>query len=129
VGVDAWGMGPLVDALVASGFETYDDVAKKGGSILPVRQGVGLTGTIKTVEFKLVDGMLRHARSPMMQWCVSNARAELRGSNMYISKQAAGSGKIDPLIAMLNAVQLLEAGPVAAAMQESPYRERGLVTV
>ncbi|MBX7496772.1 terminase large subunit [Qipengyuania sp. 6B39] len=112
VGVDAWGMGPLVDALVAAGFETYDDVTKRGGSIVPVRQGVGLTGTIKTVEFKLVDGMLRHAPSRMMQWCVSNARAELRGSNMYISKQAAG-GKIDPLIATLNAVQLLEAGPVA----------------
>lgn len=113
VGVDAWGMGPLVDALVAAGFETYDEVTKRGGSIVPVRQGVGLTGTIKTAEFKLVDGMLRHAPSAMMQWCVSNARAELRGSNMYISKQAAGSGKIDPLIATLNAVQLLEAGPVA----------------
>ena len=113
VGLDAWGMGTLVDALVQQGFETYDEVTRKGGSILPVRQGVGLTGTIKTTEFKLVDGMLRHAPSPMMQWCVSNARAELRGSNMYISKQAAGSGKIDPLIAMLNAVQLLEAGPVA----------------
>lgn len=119
VGLDAWGMGTLVDALVAAGLETYDEVTRKGGSILPVRQGVGLTGTIKTTEFKLVDGMLRHAPSAMMQWCVSNARAELRGSNMYISKQAAGSGKIDPLIATLNAVQLLEAGPVAGATDQA----------
>lgn len=114
VGVDAWGMGTLVEALVAAGFETYDDVAKKGGSILPVRQGVGLTGTIKTVEFKLGDGDYRHDGSNMMAWCVSNARAELRGSNLYISKQMAGAGKIDPFIATLNAVQLLESGPVAA---------------
>jgi phage terminase large subunit-like protein len=113
VGVDAWGMGPLVDALVAAGFDPGDAVAKRAGQIVPVRQGVGLTGTIKTAEFKLGDGMLRHDGSPMMAWCVSNARAELRGSNLYISKERAGASKIDPLIAMLNAVQLLEAGPVA----------------
>lgn len=114
VGIDAWGMGTLVEALVSAGFETYDDVAKRGGSILPVRQGVGLTGTIKTVEFKIGDGDFRHDGSNMMAWCVSNARAELKGSNLYISKQMAGAGKIDPFIAMLNAVQLLELGPVAA---------------
>lgn len=119
VGVDAWGMGTLVEALVSAGFETYDDIAKKGGSILPVRQGVGLTGTIKTVEFKIGDGEFRHDGSDMMAWCVSNARAELRGSNLYISKQMAGAGKIDPFIAVLNAVQLLELGPVAAVPKPS----------
>lgn len=113
LGLDAWGMGPLVDALEQAGFETYDEMKKSGGSIAAVRQGVGLTGTIKTVEFKIGDGMLRHDGSALMDWCVSNAKAELRGSNMYISKQVAGAAKIDPLIAMLNAVQLLEAGPVA----------------
>jgi phage terminase large subunit-like protein len=113
IGIDAWGMGSLVDALVAAGFDPGDAQARRSGQIVPVRQGVGLTGTIKTVEFKLGDGMLRHDGSEMMAWCMSNARAELRGSNLYISKQMAGAGKIDPLIAMLNAVQLLEAGPVA----------------
>jgi phage terminase large subunit-like protein len=113
IGVDAWGMGPLVDALVAAGFDPGDAVAKRAGQIVPIRQGVGLTGTIKTAEFKLGDRMLRHDGSALMAWCVSNARSELRGSNLYISKEAAGSSKIDPLIAMLNAVQLLETGPEA----------------
>ncbi|MGX7896883.1 terminase large subunit [Tsuneonella sp. HG222] len=113
IGVDSWGMGTLLDALVEAGLFPYDDKTGKG-HIAPVRQGVGLTGTIKTVEFKLGDGMLRHDGSNLMAWCVSNARAELRGSNLYISKQLAGAGKIDPLIALLNAVQLLEGGPVAA---------------
>ena len=130
VGLDSWGMGPLVDALVASGFETYDEVSKRGGSIAPVRQGVGLTGTIKTVEFKLGDGELRHDGSDLMAWCVSNARAELRGSNLYISKQQAGASKIDPLIAMLNAVQMLEAGPVAANDNTpSIYETRGMIVI
>lgn len=115
VGVDSWGMGALVDALVAAGFDPGDAVARRAGQISPVSQGVGLTGTIKTAEFKLGDRMLRHDGSALMAWCVSNARAELKGSNVYISKQMAGAGKIDPLIAMLNALQMLEAGPVAGA--------------
>lgn len=119
LGVDAWGMGGLLEALVAGGFEPYDEVTRKGGSIASVRQGVGLTGTIKTVEFKLVDGMLRHGGSPLMAWCVSNAKAELRGSNLYIAKERAGVAKIDPLIAMLNAVQMLELGPVAATSKKA----------
>lgn len=119
VGLDSWGMGTLVDALVAAGFETYDEVNRRGGSIASVRQGVGLTGTIKTVEFKLVDGMLRHGGSRLMAWCVSNAKAELRGSNLYIAKERAGVAKIDPLIALLNAVQMLELGPVAATSRKA----------
>ncbi len=119
LGVDAWGMGGLLEALVAGGFEPYDEVTRKGGSIASVRQGVGLTGTIKTVEFKLVDGMLRHGGSRLMAWCVSNAKAELRGSNLYIAKERAGVAKIDPLIAMLNAVQMLELGPVAATSKKA----------
>lgn len=115
IGLDAWGVGTLLEALVSAGFAPYDAVTKRGGSLLPVRQGVGLTGTIKTVEFKLGDGMLRHDGSNLMTWCVSNAKAELRGSNLYISKQSAGASKIDPLIALFNAVQMLEMGPVAAA--------------
>ena len=113
-------MGTLIQSLVGSGFETYDDVNKRGGSLMPVRQGVGLTGTIKTTEFKLGDGMLLHDDSALMAWCVSNARAELKGSNLYISKQMAGAGKIDPLIAMLNALSLLEGGPVAGSAAAPP---------
>jgi len=129
VGVDSWGMGALVDALVAAGFDPGDAVARRAGQISPVRQGVGLTGTIKTAEFKLGDRMLRHDGSALMAWCVSNARAELKGSNVYISKQMAGAGKIDPLIAMLNALQMLEAGPVANDDEPSVYETRGLVRI
>lgn len=129
LGLDSWGMGPLVDALERSGFQAYDEMKKSGGSIAGVRQGVGLTGTIKTVEFKLVDQMVIHDGSAMMEWCVSNAKAEMRGSNLYIAKQAAGSAKIDPLIALLNAVQLLEAGPVAANSRRSVYEERDMVVL
>jgi phage terminase large subunit-like protein len=128
--VDAWGMGPLVDALVQAGFDPGDENLKRAGHIAAIRQGVGLSSAIYTVEFKLGDGMFRHDGSNLMAWCVSNALVKLRGSALYVDKETSGAGKIDPLVAMLNAAKVMELGPVAsAAMIESPYASRGLITV
>lgn len=113
IAVDAWGMGPLVDALVAAGFDPGDESLKRAGHIFAVRQGVGLSSAIYTAEFKLGDGMLRHDGSAMMAWCVSNALVKLRGSALYVDKETSGAGKIDPLVALLNAIKGMELGPVA----------------
>jgi phage terminase large subunit-like protein len=48
---------------------------------------------------------------------------------LYIAKERAGVAKIDPLIAMLNAVQMLELGPVASGSQQSVYETRGLLII
>ncbi len=115
VGLDMALVGPLIDALVAAGFDPGDVASGRAGQIVPVRQGWGLTSAVYTTEFKLGDGMLLHDGSAMMNWCVSNARATLKGSNMLIDKGLSGAGKIDPLIALFNAIKLMEAGPVASA--------------
>lgn len=127
--VDAWGMGPLVDALVEAGFDPGDESLKRAGHIYAVRQGVGLSSAIYTVEFKLGDGLLQHDGSEMMAWCVSNALVKLRGSAVYVDKETSGAGKIDPLVALLNAVKVMELGPVASVETVSPYAQRGLVVV
>jgi phage terminase large subunit-like protein len=130
VGLDMASIGPLIDALVAAGFDPGDVATGRAGQIVPVRQGWGLTSAVYTTEFKLGDGMLLHDGSPMMSWCVSNARATLKGSNMLIDKGLSGAGKIDPLIALFNAIKLMEAGPVAADPAiVSPYATRGLVVI
>jgi len=49
-----------------------------------------------------------------MAWCVGNARIENRANSILITKQASGSSKIDPLMAMLNAVTLMALNPPAA---------------
>ena len=118
--VDAWGMGPLVDALVQAGFDPGDESLKRAGHIHAVRQGVGLSSAIYTVEFKLGDGLLKHDGSNMMAWCVSNALVQLRGSAVYVSKEASGAGKIDPLVALLNAAKVMELGPVAGTRMAEP---------
>jgi phage terminase large subunit-like protein len=48
-----------------------------------------------------------------MAWCVGNAKVEPRGNAISITKQASGTGKIDPLMATFDAVALMAMGPEA----------------
>ncbi len=105
VGIDPGGMGGLLDALVAAGVPQE--------KIVGISQGWRLGGAIKTAERKLAEGVLRHQGSPMMAWCVSNAKVEPKGNAILITKQASGTGKIDPLMALLNAVSLMSLNPEA----------------
>ena len=126
---DAWQMGPLTDALVRSGFDPGDDALQRMGHIRAVRQGVGLSSAILTLEFMLGDRRFLHDGSNMMAWCVSNALVKLRGSAVYVSKEESGAGKIDPFVALLNAAKAMEDGPVAEGVQASPYASRGLIVI
>lgn len=42
---------------------------------------------------------------------MSNARVEPKGNAILITKQASGKGKIDPLMAIFNAVTLMALNP------------------
>jgi phage terminase large subunit-like protein len=103
VGVDALGIGGVVDALVAAGVEQ--------DRIVAIPQGYKLNGAIKTAERRLAEGALKHAGAPLMAWCVGNARVEPKGNAISITKQASGTAKIDPLMALFNAVYLMSLNP------------------
>ena len=81
--------------------------------IIGISQGWRLGGSIKTTERKLAEGILVHDGAPMMLWCVGNAKVEPRGNALLITKQTSGTAKIDPLMALFNAVQLMALNPEA----------------
>ncbi len=103
IGVDPAGIGDMVDAIVAKKIDEK--------RVIGVPQGWKLVGTIKTAERKLAGNEFEHGGRPMMNWCVGNAKVEPRGNNIIITKQISGSAKIDPVMAMFNAVALMSMNP------------------
>lgn len=110
IGCDPAGLGGIVDALAEAGIPEE--------KLIGVSQGWKLTGAIKTAERKLAEGVLVHSGQPLMAWCVGNAKVEPRGNAVIITKQAAGSAKIDPLMAVFNAVTLMSLNPTSGAITQ-----------
>lgn len=106
VGVDGAGITDVVDALVARDF-TLDD-------IVAVSQGWKLNGAIKTTERKVAGGEFCHGGQTLMDWSVGNARTVQVGNAISITKQASGTAKIDPLMAVFDAVTLMALNPEAS---------------
>lgn len=105
IGIDPSGVGQILDALI--------EAEIPADAVVGVSQGWRLGGAIKTTERKLAEGVLVHGGQPMMAWCVGNARVEPKGNAILITKQASGKGKIDPLMALFNAVSLMALNPEA----------------
>ena len=103
IGVDQHGIGSILTALEDAGI-TEDQ-------LVGISQGWKLVGAIKTVERKLADGSFTHQGSAMMAWTVGNAKIVPVGNAVSITKQASGFAKIDPLMALLNAAQLMALNP------------------
>ncbi|HQR77149.1 MAG TPA: terminase large subunit, partial [Burkholderiaceae bacterium] len=68
IGVDAAGIGGIVDAL------TTKERDIKVDRIVAISQGWRLNGAIKTVERKVAGRELLHGGSALMAWCAGNAR-------------------------------------------------------
>jgi len=104
IGVDPVGIGEVVDEIVDKRQIDHD-------RIIGIPQGWRLSGAIKTTERKVAEKALIHGGQPLMTWCVGNARVEPKGNAILITKQASGTGKIDPLMATFNAVALMALNP------------------
>lgn len=75
-----------------------------------IGQGWHLVGIMRLVERRLASGTLWHSGSAMMNYCVGNARVVTRGNAALITKEAS-KGKIDPLMALLDAGECLVVAP------------------
>lgn len=115
VGCDAAGIASIVDAIVEAGVPQ--------DALYAVPQGYRLNGVIKATARKLMDGSLRHAPQPLMNWCVGNAKIVVRGNAEVMEKQVSGRAKIDPLIAFLNAADAMGRNPQANANPVAPWED------
>ncbi|KVL66591.1 terminase large subunit [Burkholderia ubonensis] len=128
-GVDPAGIGAVLDALA---------VAKvPEEKVIGISQGWKLSGAIKTTERRIAaasgqridgdespDGALYHGGQPLLTWAVGNARVVPVGNAVNITKQVSGTAKIDPLMALFNAVSLMALNPPAQG--QSVYESRGI---
>ena len=116
IGLDAAGIAELLDALDVAGFGEDRWIS--------IGQGWKLQSAVLTLPRRLKDRKLIHGSSELMAWTVGNAKTELRGSNYIVTKQAAGSAKIDALMATFDAAMLMYGNPEAAG--PSVYETRGI---
>jgi phage terminase large subunit-like protein len=116
IGIDPYCIGDIVDEIGSRELPKINPNSKEHDRIISIPQGWRLSGAIKTTERRIAgteEGGKRlvHGGQPLMQWAVGNARCEVRGNNLYITKQASGTAKIDPLMATFDAVALMALDP------------------
>ncbi len=105
VAVDPAGIGDLIDALAEI------DVTIENGLLIGAPQGIGMMNALKTTGRRLKSGLFKHSGGPLMEWCVSNLKIEPTATAIRATKQTAGDAKIDPAMAMFNAVTLMSRNP------------------
>lgn len=105
VAVDPAGLGTLVDALAEV------SVTEENGLLVKVRQGYQLMSAIKTAERRLINGTLDHDGSALMTWCVGNLKIEATTTAIKATKANAGDAKIDPVMALFDAVAWMSTNP------------------
>lgn len=110
VSVDPAGLGEMIEALDAIGITT------ESGQLIGAAQGYAMMNAIKTAERKLTNGTLRHSGSKMMDWCVGNLKIEPTATAIRATKQNAGDAKIDPVMALFDAVTVMVRNPEAPKM-------------
>lgn len=108
VAVDPAGLGELIDALADI------EVTQEAGLLIGAPQGYAMMNAIKTTERRVASGSLLHSGSAMAGWAVGNLKIEPTATAIRASKQNAGDDKIDPVMALFDAVTVMSRNPQVA---------------
>lgn len=116
IGVDPVGIDAIENRLrqpdIGIGVENTRDKNKDTSKMVTgVSQGWRLSGIIKSIERRMVEGTFEHGGQELMNWCVGNARTVASGNAINITKAVSGSAKIDPLMAAFDAATLMALNP------------------
>jgi phage terminase large subunit-like protein len=105
VAVDPAGLGEFIESLRAI------DITQEKEQVVGAPQGYQLMNAVKTCERKTENGSLKHCKNALMDWCVGNVRIEATATAIRASKQNAGDAKIDPWMALMDAVTVMVRDP------------------
>jgi phage terminase large subunit-like protein len=129
IGVDPAGINDIVTEIaVVRRLPKINPNSERHDRIMSIPQGWRMAGSIKTLERRLASGTVMHSGSALMAWCVGNAKVEVSKNAYYLTKTASGIGKIDPLIAAINATALMSMMP-EPRRKTSIYETRGVITI
>ena len=125
VWVDPAGLGEMVDALAEIEI-TIDNKVLQGAP-----QGYAMMNGIKAAERKLANGTFWHGGTALMAWCVSNVKIEPTATAIRATKANAGDAKIDPVMAMFDAVLGMSRNPGAktSVYEDIDARPDGLLII
>lgn len=115
IGFDPMGVGLIVEALSEIGLAGE-------GRVIGIPQGWKLNGAIKTTEVKLASGELLHGGQKITAYAAGNAKVEPKGNAITITKQTAGTAKIDPVMAIIIGVAVMSLNPQSDQLSESDIR-------
>jgi len=115
VAADPYSLGEFQNAMVSIG------VTEENKLLVGVGQGWRMMNAIKTAERRLARGMLRHSGSSLMAWCVGNLKIEATATAIRATKQSAGDAKIDPAMAMFDAIDIMSTNPEATGKRQLQY--------
>lgn len=124
VAVDPAGLGEIVEALAEIGIAQENRETMKREFIIGAPQGYAMMNALKTGERRLARGTLIHADQALMDWCVGNLKVEATATAIRATKQNAGDAKIDPAMALFDAISVMATNPDST---RSVYEERGLI--
>jgi len=105
VSMDPAGLGEMIEALAEIG------VTQEAENLIGAPQGFAMMNAIKTAERKLANGTMRHDGSALMAWCVGNLKIEPTATAIRATKQNAGDAKIDPVMALFDAITVMARNP------------------
>lgn len=107
LGVDPARIAVILAKLDEAGVPVTDDF------IVKVSQGWRLYSAILYTERALGEGRLRHATQALMNWCVGNCKVVPRSNALLVTKEASGKAKIDPVMALFCAMDIMAYNPEA----------------
>lgn len=108
IGIDSAGKGAnlAIDALEQAGFDSQTELEG-------VSQGYRLSNVAASTAMLLQAGSFRHCDQEVMGWCVENTRMEPRANGEIPTKAESGAGKIDGLMSLFDAAELMSWHPEA----------------